>query len=100
MRSGLLQRPWLSLLRSTTRPIFSATRWDGRLWGVDDGDEPVDSEDIAGVFTAGCRGFGGQATALERGAHMIADLDLGRSVDLLGGQAAVTDELAGVSQRE
>ena len=33
MRCGLRQRPWLSLSRSTTRPSFSATRWDGRLRG-------------------------------------------------------------------
>src|SRR5215208_3228424 len=44
--------------------------------GVDDGDEPVNLEDVASVVAAGRRRFGGQATALERGAHVIADLDL------------------------
>jgi hypothetical protein len=68
--------------------------------GVDDGNEPVSLEDVAGVVTAGRRRFGGQATALERGAHVLADLDLDGSVDLLRGQAAVADELAGVPQRE
>jgi hypothetical protein len=52
------------------------------------------------VVAAGGRGFGGQATALERGPNVVADLDLGHAVDLLGGQAAVADELAAVAQRD
>jgi hypothetical protein len=83
-----------------TKPNFSATRWDGRLCGSMNGDEPVRSKDIAGVFAAGCRGFGGQAATLERRPDVVADLDFGHTVDLLGNQAAVADELAGASQRQ
>jgi hypothetical protein len=67
---------------------------------VDDGDEPVDSQHVASVVAAGCRGFGGQATTLERRPNVVADLDLGHAVDLLGGQAAVADELPAVAQRQ
>ena len=66
--------------------------------GVDDRDQTVDLEDVAGIVPAGCRGFSGQAAALEARANVIADLDLGHTIDLLGGQAAVTDECAGVPQ--
>jgi hypothetical protein len=53
------------------------------------------------VVAAGGRGLGGQAAALQRRAHVVADLDLGHAVDLLRGQAAVADELAAVAaQRE
>src|SRR5512133_2306590 len=100
MRRGRRQRPWLSLSRSTTRPSFSADPLGWPVTRVDDGDEPVDARDIAGVVAAGGRGFGGQATTLERRPNVVADLDLGHPVDLLGGQAAVADELAAVAQRE
>jgi hypothetical protein len=52
---------------------------------VDDGDQPLGLEDVAGVVAAGCRGFGGQATALERRANVVADLELGHAVDRLRG---------------
>jgi len=67
--------------------------------GVDDRDQAVDLQDVTSIVPAGCRGFGGQAAAPEASANVIADLDLGHPIDLLGGQAAVTDECAGVPQR-
>jgi hypothetical protein len=60
---------------------------------ADDGDQPVDLEDIASVVTAGCRSFGGQATTLKRRTDVVADLDLGHAVDRLRGQATVADVL-------
>src|SRR5215213_4263453 len=66
--------------------------------GVDDRDQAVDLQDVVGVVPAGCRGFGGQAAALEASANVVADLDLGHTIDLLRGQAAVADELTGVPQ--
>src|SRR5215218_5720070 len=66
----------------------------------DDGDQPVDVEDVAGVVAAGGRGLGGEAAALERPPEVVADLQLGHAVDLLGGQAAVADELPGRAQRQ
>lgn len=62
---------------------------------MDDRDEPLRGEDIAGVVTAGGCCFGGITAALEIGADVIADLKVGDSFDLLGRQAAVSDELAG-----
>jgi hypothetical protein len=97
---GLGQRPWLSVYRSSTRPSFSATRWGGPVARVDDGDQPVDAEDLAGVVAAGGRGFGGQPATLERRPDVVADLQLGQAIDPLGGQAAVADELPGGTQRE
>jgi hypothetical protein len=97
---GLGQRPWLSVYRSSTRPSFSATRWGGPVARVDDGDQPVDAEDLAGVVPAGGRGFGGQPATLERRPDMVADLQLGHAIHPLGGQAAVADELPGGTQRE
>jgi hypothetical protein len=41
-----------------------------------------------------------KATALKAGANVVADLDLGHPINLLRGQAAVTDELAALPQRQ
>ena len=65
---------------------------------VNDRDQAVGPKDVAGIVPAGCRGFGGQAAALEASANVVADLDLGDTIDLLRGQAAVADERAGVPQ--
>ena len=63
---------------------------------VDDRDQAVDLQDVTGIVPAGCPGLGSQATALETSTNVVADLDLGHPIDLLGGQAAIADELASV----
>ena len=59
---------------------------------IDDGDQPLEAQHVTSIVAAGGRGLGGQTMALERRANVVADLDLGHAVDLLGGQAAVADE--------
>src|SRR6266542_4191546 len=51
---------------------------------VGDRDEPFQVESIAGVVAAGGGCFGGIAVALEVGADVVADLDVGSTLDFLG----------------
>jgi hypothetical protein len=67
---------------------------------IDDGDQPLQAQHVTSIVAAGGRGLGSQTTALQPGAKVVADLDLGHAIDLLGGQAAVANELPAVAQRE
>ena len=72
MRWGLGQRPWLSVCRSSTRPSFSATRWEGRLCRPMMAISRSTFEEVAGVVAAGGRGLGGQAPTLGPGVVLFA----------------------------
>jgi hypothetical protein len=58
------------------------------------------SSTVPGVVAAGGCCCGGIAVALEVGADVVADFDVGGSFDFLGCQAAVADELAGGFERD
>jgi hypothetical protein len=65
---------------------------------MDDGDQPAQPQLFTREVPAGRRGLGRQAPALERATDVIADLDLGDTLDLLGREAAIADELAGLPE--
>ena len=50
---------------------------------MDDRDEPLHVEHVAGVVTTSSRGFSGVPEALERRTDVIPDFDVGRSFDRL-----------------
>jgi hypothetical protein len=60
--------------------------------GMDDRDQPGRAEDVAGEVTRRGGRLGAIAAALQRGPHVIADLQLGHAVHHLRRQAAVADE--------
>jgi hypothetical protein len=64
----------------------------GRVVRMNDRDEALRVEYIAGVVTAGGSCFCGIAVALQIRADVVTDLDVGGSVDFLGCQTAVTGE--------
>src|SRR5271163_760822 len=62
------------------------------ILGVDDRDQPGRAEHVAGEVTRGGRRLGGVAEALQRGSHVVADLQLGHAIYQLRGEAAIADE--------
>lgn len=67
---------------------------------MDDRDRPLGAEDVPGVVSAGGRRLGGEATAPQVGADVVADFHVNGSVDFLGNQTAVADEFTCGPQRD
>ena len=61
MRWGLGQRPLVVGVPFQGQAELFRDPLGGSIALGDDGDQPVDAEDVAGVVAAGGRGFGGQA---------------------------------------
>ena len=83
--------PFLNTRRSRDRPIFVATRCDGRFSGTDDRDQ-VRYPCLACRVPDRRRGLGREALATEREVNVVAHFDERPALDVLDRQSAVADE--------